>query len=216
MARVWGASKCSYLWIYGVVATQTKTARPYEKTARRTSVTGRWNPHEGARMLKRYRRKNRSVSLLHAHLVFCSKFRRKVFTPAVFATLRASMETTARDLGVDIVAIEADRDHVHLMITFPPNLSLSYLVRRLKGASSRKIRARRFPEVLRTFWGKHFWSPSYFVVTCGGAPLEVVKRYVETQNAPDRQPTRHTHPPRNASNNTPITKNKQKNPNGPP
>jgi putative transposase len=126
-------------------------------------------------MLKRYRRKNRSVSLLHAHLVFCSKFRRKVFTPTVFAALRASMEATARGSnrsaesghrssgaiegrtggaqGVDIIAIEADRDHVHLMVAFPPKLSLSDLVRRMKGASSRAIRAKRLPEVLRALWG---------------------------------------------------------------
>ena len=167
-------------------------------------------------MLKRYRRKNRSVSLLHAHLVFCSKFRRKVFTPAVFAALRASMEATSRDLGVDIVAIEADRDHVHLMIAFPPKLALSDLVRRLKGASSRAIRTRRFPEVLRALWGKHFWSPSYFLVTCGGAPLDVVKRYVETQTAPDRHPKRHANPSRNASDRNTITKKKRQNPNGPP
>jgi putative transposase len=141
--------------------------------------------------------------------------RRKVFTPAVFAALRASMEATARDLGVDIIAIEADRDHVHLMVAFPPKLALSDLVRRMKGASSRAIRAKRFPEVLRALWGKYFWSPSYFVVTCGGAPLEVVKRYVETQNAPHRQPKRRTHPPRNAPDNTPTTKKRQ-NTNGPP
>jgi putative transposase len=191
-------------------------ARTKQKTAWRTFPTGFRSKREGGCVLKRYRRKNRSVSLLHAHLVFCSKFRRKVFTPAVFAALRASMEATARDLGVDIIAIEADRDHVHIMVAFPPNLALSDMVRRLKGASSRSIRAQRFPEVLRALWGKHFWSPSFFVVTCGGAPLEVVKRYVDTQNAPDRQPKRRTHTPRNVSDNNRITNKKQQNTNGPP
>lgn len=68
-------------------------------------------------------------------------------------------------------------------------LTLCNIARRLKGASSRD---KRFPEVLHTLWGRHFWSPSFLVVTCGGAPLEVVKRYVGTQNAPDRHPKRRT------------------------
>ena len=138
-------------------------------------------------MMKVYRRKNRSVSLLFAHMVFCSKYRRKVFTPAVFARLRKSFERTARMLEIDLLAVEADRDHVHLMISFPPRLALSTIVQRLKCAASRDVRAQKYPEIRRVLWGARFWSASYFVVSCGGAPLEVVKRYVENQNSPDRR-----------------------------
>ena len=138
-------------------------------------------------MKKVYRRKNRSVSLLFAHMVFCSKYRRKVFTPTVFTRLRKSFERTARMLEIDLLAVEADRDHVHLMISFPPRLALSTIVQRLKGAASRDVRAQKYPEIRRALWGAHFWSASYFVVSCGGAPLEVVKRYVENQNSPDRR-----------------------------
>ena len=138
-------------------------------------------------MMKVYRRKNRSVSLLFAHMVFCSKYRRKVFTPAVFTRLRKSFERTARILEIDLLAVEADRDHVHLMISFPPRLALSTIVQRLKGAASRDVRAQKYPEIRRALWGAHFWSASYFVVSCGGAPLAVVKRYVENQNSPDRR-----------------------------
>ena len=138
-------------------------------------------------MKKVYRRKNRSVSLLFAHMVFCSKYRRNVFTPAVFTRLRKSFERTARILEIDLLAVEADRDHVHLMISFPPRLALSTIVQRLKGAASRDVRAQKYPEIRRALWGAHFWSASYFVVSCGGAPLEVVKRYVENQNSPDRR-----------------------------
>ena len=143
-------------------------------------------------MKKVYRRKNRSVSLLFAHMVFCSKYRRKVFTPAVFTRLRKSFERTARMLEkslleIDLLAVEADRDHVHLMISFPPRLALSTIVQRLKGAASRDVRAQKYPEIRRVLWGARFWSASYFVVSCGGAPLEVVKSYVENQNSPDRR-----------------------------
>ena len=141
-------------------------------------------------MLKSYRRRRHSVSLLHAHLVFTTKHRRRVITPRVFELLRRPMRRTAAGLGVRLIALESDGDHLHLMIAHPPSLALSEIVRRLKGASSRLVRQARLPEVIRKLWGKAFWSPSFFVVSCGGAPLEIVKAYVENQQAPDRRKPR--------------------------
>lgn len=139
-----------------------------------------------SRLKKTYRRRRHSVSLLHAHLVFCTKYRRRVITPRAFAHLRRSMATTARALGIELIAVQSDGDHLHLMICYPPGLALSRIVHRLKGASSRHLRAQALPEVMRKLWGKAFWSPSYFVVSCGGAPLDVVKSYVENQESPLR------------------------------
>ena len=95
--------------------------------------------------------------------------------------MRRSMRETARRLGFEIEAIESDGNHVHLLVTHPPRLSLSVIVQRLKGASSRALRLMRLPEILKKLWGNAFWSPSYFVVSCGGEPLAVVKSYVENQ-----------------------------------
>lgn len=130
---------------------------------------------------KKYRKKRHSVSLLHAHLVFCIKYRRKVITRRAFEHLRRSMRSTAQTLDVEIIAVESDGDHLHLMICYPPKLHLSKIVQRLKGASSRHIRTNQ------KLWGKAFWSPSYFVVSCGGAPLDKVKDYVENQTDPLRK-----------------------------
>ena len=138
-------------------------------------------------MRKNYRRKRHSVSLLHAHLVFSIKYRRQVLTHRVFSILRKSMRRIAVALNMDILAIETDGDHLHVMINYPPDLSLAQITRRLKGASSRAVRKHRFPEVLKKLWGQAFWSPSYFVVSCGGAPLEVVKAYVDNQTNPHRK-----------------------------
>ncbi len=99
------------------------------------------------------------------------------------------MRKTSLTLGVELVALESDGDHLHLMICFPPTLSLSTIVKHLKGASSRFLRQHRLPEVTQKLWGNHFWSPSYFVVSCGGAPLEKVKSYVEQQQSPHRKKT---------------------------
>lgn len=136
---------------------------------------------------KTYRRKRHSVSLLHAHIVFCTKYRRSVITRRVFDALRTSMRRTARAIDIELIAVESDGDHIHLMIAYPPNIALCEIVRRLKGASSRSVRLKRFTEVLKRLWGSAFWSPSYFIVSCGGAPLEVVKSYVENQRVASRQ-----------------------------
>lgn len=84
-------------------------------------------------------------------------------------------------------AFETDDDHAHLLVTYPPKVALSRLVMSMKTLSAMRVRSRRWPEVQRALWGDHFWSPSYVVVFCGGAPLDVVKAYVENQRSPNRK-----------------------------
>jgi putative transposase len=67
------------------------------------------------------------------------------------------------------------------LVGYPPKVALSRLINSLKGVSARRLRAANFPEVRNKLWGEHFWSPSYCAVSCGGAPLETVKRYVQKQ-----------------------------------
>lgn len=105
---------------------------------------------------KKYQRKRHSVSLLHAHLVFCTKYRRRVISRRAFEHLRRSMRKTASNIGVELIAAQSDGDHLHLMIIYPPNTSLSEIVKRLKGASSRFIRQKKLPEILKQLWGSHF------------------------------------------------------------
>jgi putative transposase len=102
------------------------------------------------------------------------------------------MAAVAADMGAEILAAETDGDHMHLLVAWPPQLALSHLVNALKGVSSRMLRKERWPEVTSKLWGSAFWSPSYCVVSCGGAPLDVVKTYVETQRAPGRPNRRST------------------------
>ena len=70
-------------------------------------------------------------------------------------------------------AYETDRDHAHLLVSYSPKVALSKLVMSLKTISSMWVRERDWPEVARALWGEHFWSPSYCVVSAGGAPLDV-------------------------------------------
>lgn len=121
------------------------------------------------------------VFALTAHLVFIPKYRRKVITPRVFALLRDSWETVCQDFGCELREAGFEDDHVHLLVAYPPKVALSALINSLKGVSARRLRAAALPEVERKLWGSHFWSPSYCAVSCGGAPLEIVKQYVEKQ-----------------------------------
>ncbi|MDD3581858.1 MAG: IS200/IS605 family transposase [Desulfobacca sp.] len=120
---------------------------------------------------------------LHAHLVFVTKYRRKVFTPAVLKAMQDIFEKVCRDFEAGLVEFEGEEDHVHLLVHYPPKVAISKLVNSLKGVSSRHLR-RRFPELERHYWKGMLWSPSYFAGSCGGAPISVIKQYIEHQQTP--------------------------------
>lgn len=121
------------------------------------------------------------VFSLQVHLVFVPKYRRAVITERVFSVLHAAWEQVCRDFECELRETGWESDHVHLLVGYPPKVALSRLVNSLKGVSARRVRAADLPEVRGKLWGAHFWSPSYCAVSCGGAPLETVKRYIEQQ-----------------------------------
>lgn len=134
---------------------------------------------------KNLRRGRTCVFLLHAHLVFVTKYRRRVFTKKVLRDLRKIFESICEDFQVKLVEFDGEYDHVYLLINYPPTLPLSKLVNSLKGVSSRLIRKKDYPSIEKALWGKHFWSPSYFAGSCGGAPISVIKHYIESQQSPE-------------------------------
>jgi putative transposase len=71
-------------------------------------------------------------------------------------------------------------DHVHLLVEYPPSVAIPKLVNRLQGVSSRRLRQQR-PDIARRYWNGVLWSPSSFAASCGGAPLDIIRRYVEQQ-----------------------------------
>ena len=130
-------------------------------------------------------RKGRNcVFLMHVHLVFVTKYRRNVFTKPILEELRAIFQNVCKDFSAELVEFEGERDHVHLLVNYPPKISVSKLVNSLKGVSSRLVRKTGYPTIRKALWGDSLWSPSYFAGTCGGAPLEIIRQYIEQQNAP--------------------------------
>lgn len=81
------------------------------------------------------------------------------------------------------VQMDGESNHVHLLVNYPPKVSVSSLVNSLKGVSSYVLR-RQLPRIAKCYWKNVLWSPSYFAASCGGAPLEVIKRYIEEQATP--------------------------------
>ncbi|MBS3904326.1 MAG: IS200/IS605 family transposase [Simkania sp.] len=132
-----------------------------------------------------FRRGRTCVFLLHVHLVFVAKYRKKVFTKQVLNDLREIFSSVCSDFEARLVEFEGKGDHVHLLIEYPPKVSISKLVNSLKGVSSRLIRKKGYPSIQKGLWGDSLWSPSYFAGSCGGAPLTVIRQYIEQQSPPE-------------------------------
>lgn len=124
------------------------------------------------------------VFILHIHLVFVTKYRRDVFTKAILDDLKETFASVCADFEADLVEFDGEDDHVHLLVNYPPKVAVSNLVNSLKGVSSRMIRKRHYASIKNKLWGGSLWSPSYFAGSCGGAPLEVIKQYIEQQKTP--------------------------------
>ena len=122
---------------------------------------------------------------LHVHLVFVAKYRGKVFTKEILDDMRGIFESVCTDFEAQLVEFDGEDDHVHLLVNYPPKVSISKLVNSLKGVSSRMIRQKKYPSIKQKLWGGALWSPSYFTGSCGGAPIEIIRQYIEQQKTPD-------------------------------
>jgi putative transposase len=120
---------------------------------------------------------------MHVHLVFVSKYRRDVFDGDAIERLRGMFAKVCADFDANLVEMDGESDHVHLLVEYPPKVSVSSLVNSLKGASSRRLRAERADIKLR-YWKGILWSPSYFASSCGGAPISIIRQYIEQQKTP--------------------------------
>ena len=120
---------------------------------------------------------------MHVHLVFVTKYRKDVFTKPMLDAMEGMFKKVCLNFEAELTEFNGEDDHVHLLINYPPKVAVSNLVNSLKGVSSRHLR-KDFPEIKNKLWGGSLWSPSYFASSCGGAPLEIIKQYIEQQQTP--------------------------------
>jgi putative transposase len=133
---------------------------------------------------KDFRRARSVVDAMHVYLVFVTQYRRHVLDSAGTDALRTMFTTICGDFGADLRARDGEDDHVHLLVEYPPSVAIPKLVNSLKGVSSRRLRQQR-PDSARRYWNGVLWSPSSFAASCGGAPLDIIRRYVEQQRNTD-------------------------------
>lgn len=120
---------------------------------------------------------------MHVHLVFVAKYRKNIFTKPILSSLKELFEKVCTDFETELIEMDGERDHVHLLLNYPPKIAVAKLVNSLKGVSSRRLK-QLYPEIEKHYWKGALWSPSYFAGSCGGAPIEVVRQYIEQQNTP--------------------------------
>ncbi|HEY8331117.1 MAG TPA: IS200/IS605 family transposase [Pseudomonas sp.] len=125
------------------------------------------------------------VSMMHCHLVFITKYREGLFTAEHLESLHSIFAKVCEDFEAELVTFNGEKDHVHLLVNYPPKVSISALVNSLKGASSRRIK-RLYPELNQpAYRGNALWSPSYFAGSVGGASIEAVQEYIRARKTPD-------------------------------
>jgi putative transposase len=107
-----------------------------------------------------------------------------VFTAAPLEGIEEIMRDVCADFETGLAEFNGESNHVHLLVNFPPKVAPSRLVNRLKGVSSRRMR-QEFPDPARHYWrANRLWSGSYFAGSVGGAPISVLRQYIEQQNRP--------------------------------
>jgi putative transposase len=131
-----------------------------------------------------FRHGRHCVFNFNIHLVFVTKYRKKIFTKQHLDFLSDVFKKICSDFECRLVEFNGEFDHVHLLVNFPPKIAISKLVNSLKGVSSRVLKT-NFPELHQFYWKGKLWTPSYFGVSCGGVTLDVIKHYIENQNSPD-------------------------------
>jgi len=132
-------------------------------------------------MASQLRKERHSVSDLKIHLVCVTKYRRRVFTGESLNVIEASIRDVGKKMDFQVLEFNGEEDHIYCLLEYPPKLSISQIVNTLKGVSSRMYGKAGFPKPDDR---DALWNPSYFVSSVGGAPLEVLKQYIQEQEKP--------------------------------
>jgi len=135
-------------------------------------------------LLSDYLRKRHSVTKLVVHLIFSTKYRRKLFDGYMIEQLREAFDSACEKLECDLLEMDGEADHVHLLIAYPPKLAISVMVNNLKSVSSRRIRILN-AHIPRQSKSAALWSRSYFACSAGGATIETLREYVQSQSTPE-------------------------------
>ena len=133
-----------------------------------------------------------SVFLLQYHLVLVIKYRRQVFDDGISSRAKEIFEYIAPNYNITLEEWNYDKDHIHILFQGHPNTEISKFINAYKSASmetvtSSRLLKKEFPQIRQKLWKEHFWSQSFCLITTGGAPIEVIKKYIESQGQRGRK-----------------------------
>lgn len=132
-------------------------------------------------MKKELQSTSNAVFSLKYHLIMVIKYRKKVFSDEILVQRCKQIITeTIIENDAEVINMECGIDHVHVLFSTKPSISLTKLINVIKGRSSRLLR-KEFPELKKDLWGDAFWSPSYYLATTGNVSLNTLINYVENQ-----------------------------------
>ena len=127
-----------------------------------------------------YNHGSHTVYDLEYHLVWTTKYRYKVLKNGISLKLRELLRQGCEARGITIIRGNIGKDHVHMLISCPPTLSVSKIAQYLKGRSSKLLQS-EFPELKKRYWGQHLWAVGYFCRTSGAVTDEMIRKYIENQ-----------------------------------
>ena len=125
-----------------------------------------------------YRHGSHTKFKIEYHFVWVTKYRYKVLTGDIGIHIRELVRHTCEHFEIQILRGVVSQDHVHILVSAPPQISPSEIMRRIKGRSSIKI-LEEFPHLKKRYWGRHFWARGYFCVTAGELTKEMIREYLE-------------------------------------
>ncbi len=132
----------------------------------------------------KYRKGSHTVYDIKYHLIWITKYRYKILTGSIAVRLREMLVQSCESRAITVVCGNITKDHVHMLISCPPSLSVSKVVQYLKGRSSRLLQD-EYEELRKRYWGQHLWARGYFCGTVGAVTEEMIKEYVENQEESD-------------------------------
>ena len=140
-----------------------------------------------------YDHNSHSVFLLYYHLILVVRYRRRVIDDGIAERAKEIFSYIAPNYGITLEEWNHDIDHVHIMFRAQPGTEISKFINAYKSAGSRLIR-KEHPEIREKLWKEAFWSQSFCLLTAGGAPIEVIRKYIESQGESDEKKKRGRNP----------------------
>ncbi len=125
------------------------------------------------------------MSDLKAHLVLTTKYRRKVLTGAMIERLGETMSDLCLKWNCKLVEFNGEDNHIHLLFQYLPQMEMPKFIGNLKSVTSRRIRSEFASEVDKVYWKNVLWNESYFIASCGGVTVSVLRKYIEEHDTPD-------------------------------